>query len=94
MNNLVVPRSVEVIGSLLKMSTFDVKLTGRTEESSLEGFGEASVFQMDDDSLGAFAMSISGEEGRLGRLPGEEGVLLAISTLFFADIICQMTKPK
>ena len=85
---------MDVIGSLLKMLTLDVKLTGQTEESSLEGFGEASVFQLDDDSLGAFLMSISGEEGRLGRLPGEEGVLLAISTFLFAEIIRLMTKSK
>lgn len=75
------------MGSLLNKSIFVDNLRGRTEERSLEGLDDASVFHIDDDSLGAFAISISGEEGRLGRLPGEEGAFLAILTLFFADLI-------
>ena len=86
MNKFFVPKSVDVIGSLLKMSTLDVKLTGRTEESSLEGFGDRPIFQIDEDSLGTSVMSISGDEGRLGRLPGDEGDFSAIFLLFIADI--------
>lgn len=91
-NNFVVPRSVEVIGSLLKMSTLDVRLTGRTEESSLAGFGDKSVFQIEDVGLGTSNMSISDEDGILGRRHSGEGDFEAILAMILADIMSQKAR--
>ena len=82
------------MGSLLNKSIFADNLTGRAEDSNLEGLGDKSLFQIDDDNLGAFAMSISGEESKVGRLPGEEGIFLVIFNLFLAEIIRILTKLK